>query len=341
MFDKTKTAETLGKTESVTIREFSELPAEYGNEIEEQRQAAFTYQALEVQELIESLPFDARLLYCTKTGQPRGERDWSQIYNLVALHDRDKSKLILGLMREEGCAVHWSQTDGATLNQLRIIDPVGYFVYAASYLTMHNFKAPKVTKQEESEARARLFQHKITVYAKLSEIVRSGDEARNMQVLHVANGHLRNILNYNPALLGLKFASPLSVLEAFSAGLLYSELSKAFKSWIARENEYLNMADLFETLQKSMGPGQFRSQRKSNKTRRVDEMIAEMANFGIDIGAFREPPRDRAWLANRLSAKFNNRPEIEEPAKPEFTMEKPRPGSFAALFGKGKKEEKE
>lgn len=337
--------------ETKSIREFSELDVDFGLAQEAARVELNLLNALEVQSLCESLPFDPLALYCIKTGQRRGSRDWPQIYQLVALHSRDQAKLILELLQADGCASHWVQTDGATLERLRVIDPVGYFIYAASHLIRHRFKMPVVAKQDEREASAEFFQQKIAAHARLSrKFATTEGSVADMAILHVANGHLRQLLNYNPALLRLPFHTLDQIVSSFFAGNLYATISHCFRSWLARETEYFKPEKMFEALEKAKGPGNFRAQRPSNKSRRIDEMVAEIANLGLDLTKFREPVHDKAWLLRRVraneaakgvpapaaNAASISASEIKAAFAPVFTFDNPKPGSFAARFAKKK-----
>lgn len=322
-----------------TIREFVELTDDYAQEIERQRTLAFSINAMETEQLLSELPFDARNLYCVKTGQKRGERNWNDLYSLVALHEKDQAKLILSLMREDGCCVLWAQTDGEMLDRLRIVDPVGYFVYASTFVIKHLYQTPKVSKQDAAKKRAELFGQKIKAYQAVSAFCNDPSNSEGYNALHVANGHLRNILSYDPSLLNLPFKSISDLVKALRIGTLYSELSKVFRSWLTRENEYISANALYDFINQSKGASQFRTKKRSNKEMRIDEMMEKFREFGIDINENMETTVDKGWFADRMKARESGEDSDDarnwQKNKPAHTPDNPRPNSFFGQFKKG------
>ena len=271
---KDKPQKTI-EDKKATVKAFSELSEEFGESVEADHVSAITaLTAHDTQQICESLPFDVTAIYCVKTGQLIGHRDWAQIYALVSLKSPDQAKYTLTALQENACAAHWLQTDADILERLRVVDPISYFVYTASYVIAHHYKSPKILKDQEPEARARLMREKILAHKQIASV-------KNREALHIANGHLANLLTYNPEALKLPYKTLQDVAQAFLNGSLYSTISTCFTRWITSDNKFASIERLSELLNENQGPTQYKK-RKGRPLSGDSKLLFDLfAEFGI------------------------------------------------------------
>lgn len=269
----------------------------------ETRQAEIMLDAERLREILAKLEIDPLQINCTKTGQPIGHRNWGQFYAHVSVayahhcenaeNAQDELNFILGLLQENACAAHWLQTDGSHLDHLQIIDPVGYFVYAASHIVAHHYKAGAVRREHAREANTKLFKQKCNAHAMIADLLgientgaflqgktdTVSDETLNE--LHKANSYLQRILCVDPAVLHFPYRTIEEiVLAAFVSDTLFDTLSATYNAWL--ENK-INYKGNYLQIANNKGPAQFRTQvsMASRGAEETDELLAVLNEFNV------------------------------------------------------------
>ena len=297
------------------MQELKQLPASHFYTVRE-RHMTMGAAAHDLIEKLGQLDFDVQKLFCVKTGQPIGKRNWPQFYALARVCSTEKDApqfaFLATMLRENSCAAHWLKTDGSALDHLMIADPIGYFIYAASFLLQNR----NIPKQEKEYERQKLFRDKILAFAEIANML-GHDPENDIFFLHDeltqeenkifdrltrANEYMRKVLALDPKSLDLPFQNLAQITKiALRDDDFFSVLSERVNNWI--ENKRYILAN-FDKAASNKGPGQFRAQkwRVSARSSDTDRILVELAEFGLGPDQFelvKEPTVAKSWTGAR------------------------------------------
>lgn len=89
---------------------------------------------VETSAVINSVEISILNFYCSKTGRKIGQRDLSEIEQMVNFYGLEYAEQLAEYIdMTVSCSPVWLVTNPDQLDKLMILDPCGYFVYAASY----------------------------------------------------------------------------------------------------------------------------------------------------------------------------------------------------------------
>jgi len=89
---------------------------------------------VETSAVINSVEISILNFYCSKTGRKIGQRDLSEIEQMVNFYGLEYAEQLAEYIdMTVSCSPVWLVTNPEQLDKLMILDPCGYFVYAASY----------------------------------------------------------------------------------------------------------------------------------------------------------------------------------------------------------------
>lgn len=282
---------------------------------------------------------DPNALYCSKTGQPIGQRDANSIFASIKIHG--KNDFLEFAYFAHGLHVHpaWVRCDGKTLDKLMEQDPLGYACYAFGLITSKFTNKPLRSTQTDIAQHHYAMARAYAVMAANSGSLQAFDWVTKSNALVELNFSLCEFLTFAPEsthymVRQLKeFAHHPDTLARLSVEgklkpILDNIINKSvaafgnFNSILVREKAHDLPASADEG---ANGPSQIRHQKRSKsraKTLRLDKQFGEFGFGRIVSQEERERMNEYENTRKPKWTAFVVRPEM---------VDKPLPANLQAL----------
>lgn len=269
---------------------------------------------------------EPKTVYCRKTGVALYAIEDKHFALLLQVQNKTQGETLEPSVLQSSVAPWWIRTDGKALDQLAELDPVGYFVYAASMVTYRRAKIDKADdpKGPSVTSDTEWLRQKIKLHAYLQH--------KPLTAIVKLNRLFHKLLQFEGKLLYV----PWRALDELAVDQRFDDLEQTINVLITRVfNKYLGSArkptaiNMAEFANKHRAGGQFASQNAFARNLAAAEILRMFDDVGLDISdehdthvarsytGMREAPHKKRWHSTQPVPHARKQPEPEA-GKPSF-----------------------